>query len=386
MWFCCLCTLALLRQTPPKRRRPWWWWHWPCSVSTIESCHAIADSCLIFFSTYCVLSPWLTLTKNLNVSYSCMLRILSEAGQAKQVLAIVPVGQPASRAAWASYNGTYEVFFFFASVFLGVVPYCFCYVLMLAKKHIQEAFWCTNCGAKVENNQVFHGHLVHWWRFRYWSHVSDSDGCSPQDSCHLLLVFLLSFCQCLVLWEAFVLLGNCLHLRFGFDLDWRIGRACDIAKHSRKFLGWFQGNTHIVTQDIFSFRCAKVCGSQFSGSMHVWRHHRFCWWHQEETAEKKAGCYIKFWMFFSTKDNKFECFFHQICIMCFGYHIFLYWAWGMSSKVSSVYCLTHDKKCMRKALHSPASHQKCATDGPPCVLFSKSLGGKLKITTFFFNK
>lgn len=103
-WFCCLCTLALLRQTPPKRRRPWWWWHWPCSVSTIESCHAIADSCLIFFSTYCVLSPWLTLTKN--VSFSFMLRILSEAGQAKQVLAIVPLGQPASRAVWASHNGT----------------------------------------------------------------------------------------------------------------------------------------------------------------------------------------------------------------------------------------------------------------------------------------
>lgn len=57
-----------------------------------------------FFSTYCVLSPWLTLTKN--VSYSFMLRILSEAGQAKQVLAIVPLGQPASRAVWASHNGT----------------------------------------------------------------------------------------------------------------------------------------------------------------------------------------------------------------------------------------------------------------------------------------
>lgn len=33
------------------------------------------------------------------------------------------------------------------------------------------------------------------------------------------------------------LLEICPYLRFGFDLDWRIGRACDIAKHSRKFLG-----------------------------------------------------------------------------------------------------------------------------------------------------
>lgn len=96
-------------------------------------------------------------------------------------------------------------------------------------------------------------------------------------------------------------------------------------------------------------------------------------------------------------DNNFECFFPPKTIIlnvffCTKYVscvlviiFFLYWAWGMSSKVSSVYCLTHDKKCMRKALHSPASHQKCATDGPPCVLFSKSLGRKLKITTIFFQ-
>ena len=30
------------------------------------------------------------------------------------------------------------MFFFFVSVFLGVVPYCFCYVLMLAKKNISR--------------------------------------------------------------------------------------------------------------------------------------------------------------------------------------------------------------------------------------------------------
>ena len=156
--------------------------------------------------------------------------------------------------------------------------------------------------------------------------MSDSDGCSPQDSSHLLLVFLYLFVVILSVLGAVASLcftwklsPSQVWFRPGLE-DWPCMRYCKtFTEVSWMISGQY---THSDPRHIFTQMCKGMWQPIFRIDACL-ATSRILLMTSRRNRRKES------WLL----DNNFECFFlpktiilnvffHQICIMCFGYHFF----------------------------------------------------------------
>ena len=148
----------------------------------------------------------------------------SEDGESTPISTAVQLGHHFAHAVWVSWlqiSVKYYVdfwCFFLLEDFWANVECC------------EVTFRSRYSEDEAAEGEVQHGCVVHWRWFCKRIAASDSGSCQTQVSCNCFSMSQLML-QHDVNWTV-------CWLRYGIEFDWTVGRACDIAQHSKKFLEW----------------------------------------------------------------------------------------------------------------------------------------------------
>ena len=235
--------------------------------------------------------------------------------------------------------------------------------------------------------------------YRYWLSTRCHDAtlcCLPTEEAWSVFSMPFVFFQCVLLvcllfvdlfdlfFDCFCLLFVCVlaKQRYGFDMDWATGRACDIDKNSRKLLGFIQQLfcLWLLLLEPLVLICllapfAKLClekhhqvlGGAISQSMHLQQHPGLC---EEPSCCNEQDEVGDLDLTSEPILLEHQFFLNPFCSLTSRINFCVCFGQPTLQQVQLANCETHGK-CMR----APPGDERTevGVEGPPCVLFSSLL-------------